>query len=246
MCGRYRQARDPREVAEFFGTVNPFPNTPPRWNIAPTQDALVVRRHPETGARHLDALRWGLVPHWAKDPSIGAHMINARAETVAERPGFRDAFARGRRCLVPADGFYEWRPWAGPKAPKQPYTVARRSGEPMAFAGLWEGWRSPEGEILRTFTIVTTDASEKLRALHDRMPAILPRAAWPMWLGEDDAEPAELLALLRPFDGAALAAWPVPRRVGRVAEDDTGLAERDPTAAPPPGLDDQLPGVWRR
>jgi putative SOS response-associated peptidase YedK len=241
MCGRYRQARDPREVAEFFETVNPFPNTPPRWNIAPTQDALVVRRHPETGARHLEALRWGLVPHWAKDPSIGARMINARAETVAEWPGFRDAFARGRRCLVPADGFYEWRKGDGPKAPKQPYTVALRDGSPMALAGLWEGWRGPGGEVVRTFTVITTDANEKLRALHDRMPVVLPRDTWPASLGETPAEAADLLALLRPYPSSELAAWPVPRRLGRVAEDDPGLAERDPTAFAPVGLDDPPP-----
>jgi len=229
-------------VAEFFETVNPFPNTPPRWNIAPTQDALVVRRHPETGARHLDALRWGLVPQWAKDLSIGARMINARAETVAERPGFRDAFNRGRRCLVPADGFYEWRAGAaGPRAPKQPYTVALHDGAPMALAGLWEGWRGPGGEVVRTFTIITTDANDKLRVLHDRMPVILPREAWRAWLGEEPAEAAELLALLRPYPSSELAAWPVPRRVGRVAEDDAGLAERDPTATPLPGLDDRPP-----
>jgi putative SOS response-associated peptidase YedK len=240
MCGRYRQARDPREVAEFFEAVNPLPNRTPSWNIAPMQDALVVRRHPDTGARHLDALRWGLVPSWEKEPSGGARLINARAEGVAERPAFRAAFAR-RRCLVPADGFYEWRAGAGPRAPKQPYTVALRDGAPMALAGLWAGWRSPEGEVMRTFTIITTAANEKLRALHDRMPVILPRAAWPAWLGEEPAEPAELLALLRPYPLSDLAAWPVPRRVGRVAEDDPGLAERDPTASAVSGLDDPPP-----
>jgi len=239
MCGRYRLARDPREVAEFFDTVNVFPNTPPRWNIAPMQDALVVRRHPETGARHLDALRWGLVPHWAKDLSVGVRMINARAETVAERRGFRDAFARGRRCLVPADGFYEWRAGDAPRAPKQPFTVALRDGSPMALAGLWEGWRGPDGEVVRTFTVITTDANEKLRALHDRMPVILPRDAFPAWLGEEPAEPDDLLALLRPYPSSELAAWPVPRRVGRVAEDDPRLAERDPNAPPLDGLNDQ-------
>jgi putative SOS response-associated peptidase YedK len=241
MCGRYRQARDPREVAEFFGTVNPLPNTPPSWNIVPTQDALVVRRHPETGARHLDALRWGLVPHWATDLSVGARMINARAETLAERPGFRDAFARRRRCLVLPDGFYKWRKGDGPKAPKQPYTVALKDGSPMALAGLWEGWRGPGGEVVRTFTIITTNANDKLRALHDRMPVSLPRNAWRAWLGEEPPEADDLLALLRPYPSSDLVAWPVPRRVGRVAEDDPGLAERDATALAATGLDDPPP-----
>jgi putative SOS response-associated peptidase YedK len=157
MCGRYRLAMAPGEVAEFFETVNPFPNTAPRWNIAPTQDALVVRRNPDTGARHLDALRWGLIPRWVKDLKAARQPINARAETVAASPMFRDAFARGRRCLVPADGFYEWCQGA-PKAPKQPFTVALGSGEPMAFAGLWEGWRGPGGEAVRSFTIITTSS----------------------------------------------------------------------------------------
>jgi putative SOS response-associated peptidase YedK len=241
MCGRYRQARDPREVAEFFGTVNPLPNTPPSWNIVPTQDALVVRRHPETGARHLDALRWGLVPHWATDLSVGARMINARAETLAERPGFRDAFARGRRCLVPADGFYERRAGVRLRAPKQPYTVALRDGTPMALAGLWDGWRGPGGNAVRSFAIVTCEANDKLRALHDRMPVILPRDTWAAWLGEEPAWPQDLLALLIPYPSSELAAWPVPRRVGRVAEDDPGLAERDPAAPAVAGLDDPPP-----
>jgi putative SOS response-associated peptidase YedK len=242
MCGRYRQARAPGEVAEFFETVNPIPNRPPSWNIAPTQDALAVRRHPETGARHLDALRWGLVPHWAKDTSIAARLINARAETVATTPAFRDAFARGRRCLVPADGFYEWRAGEEPKAPKQPYTIALRSGEPMALAGLWEGWRGPGGEVVRTFTILTCAANERLRPLHQRMPVVLPKEAWAAWLGDDgDTDADALLELLRPCPSEWLAVWPMPRRVGRVAEDDARLAERDPDANPPGELDDTPP-----
>lgn len=221
MCGRYRQARDPREVAEYFETVNPLPNGRRSWNIAPTQDALVVRRHPETGARHLDSLRWGLIPRWSKDGSGGAKMINARAETVAVKPAFRDAFAR-RRCLVPADGFYEWQA-APPGGRKQPFTIAAADGVPLAFAGLWEGWRAPDGgEVLRTFTIITTAANDQLRRLHERMPVMLPRTAWSAWLGEDAAEPEPLLsgALTPP-----LALWPVSARVGRVGEDDAGLAE---------------------
>lgn len=229
MCGRYRQARDPSEVAEYFETVNPFPNTRPSWNVAPTQDALVVRRHPETGARHLDALRWGLVPRWAKDASGGARMINARAETVAEKPAFRDAYRR-RRCLVPADGFYEWRAAAGGAraGPKQAYTVQAADGAPLSLAGLWEGWRDPaSGEVLRTFTIVTTAANETLRPLHDRMPVMLPRVAWPLWLGEAEEDaPGALSALLDGHLTPALEIWPVGPRVGRVSEDDAGLIER--------------------
>jgi putative SOS response-associated peptidase YedK len=238
MCGRYFQQRPPAEIAAYFQAVNPTPNLAPNWNRAPTQDGLVLRRHPETGARHLDALRWGLVPRWAKDLAIGSRMINARAESVAEKPAFREAFAK-RRCFVTADGFYEWRTEG--KA-KQPFAIAMADGAPMALAGLWEGWRGPDGEALRTFTIVTGEANTKLAAMHQRMPVILPREAWPAWLGEEEANAAELHDLLRPCPPEWLAAWPVSTRVNKVAENGPGLLERDPLAQPPPpGLDDPLP-----
>jgi putative SOS response-associated peptidase YedK len=239
MCGRYFQQRGPAAVARYFETVNPVPNLAPSWNRAPTQEALAVRRHPETGARHLDPLRWGLVPRWAKDPAIGSRMINARAESLAGKPAFRDAYAK-RRCIVTADGFYEWR--AEGRA-KQAYAVAMRDGAPMPLAGLWEGWRAPDGTILRTCTIVTTEANERLAAIHERMPVILPPEAWPLWLGEQEAEEgAEALrALLRPYPAAGLAVWPVGSRVNRVAENDRSLLARDPLAMPPPGLDDPPP-----
>lgn len=200
----------------------------------------MVRRHPETGERHLDALRWGLVPRWAKDLSVGMRMINARGESVAGKPAFRDAFRR-RRCIVPVDGFYEWRQGA-PKEPKQPYTAALRSGAPMALAGLWGAWRGPGDGIVRTFTVITTDACERLRPLHDRMPVILPREDWPLWLGETVApEPQELLRLIRPYPGETLSIWPVDRRVVRVSENDAYLVAGDPLASPPPELDDLPP-----
>lgn len=236
MCGRYRLHSAPGVLADWSETrLVPLPNVPPRWNIAPTQQSLVIRRHPETGERHLDPLRWGLVPHWAKDTSGAARLINARSETVATTPSCRDAF-RKRRCLVPADGFYEWRAVAGASR-KQPYAIARPSGEPMAFAGLWEGWRDPaSGEVLRTFTILTTDANRYLAPLHHRMPVILSRDAWRPWLGDDAATPEDLLALLRPSPEDALIAWPIAPRVGNVREDDAGLIERLPGVEdlPPP------------
>ncbi|SDB54248.1 SOS response-associated peptidase [Belnapia rosea] len=237
MCGRYFQQRGPAYVARYFETVNPLPNTPPSWNRAPTQEALVVRRHPETGARHLDPLRWGLVPRWASDPSVGSKMINARSEGITEKPSFREAFRR-RRCLVTADGFYEWRTEG---RAKQAFAIALAGGEPMALAGLWEGWRAPDGSILRTCTIVTGEANEKLSALHHRMPMILPREAWPAWLGEEPAEPEALLALLKPWPGEGVLAWPVSSRVNKVAENDAALLARDPFAIPPAGLDDPPP-----
>lgn len=235
MCGRYFQARSSGDIARYFGTTNATPNLLPSFNKAPTQDGLVVRRHPETGARHLDVLRWGLVPRWAKDATGAARMMNARGESVAEKPAFRDAFHK-RRCLVPMDGFYEWR--AEGKG-KQPFACALRSGEPMACAGLWEGWKQPDGEWLRTYTIVTCAADGRQALLHDRMPVILPPAAWDAWLGGEDE--AALLALLRPAEDPLLAFWPVASRVGRVAENDDGLIARDPLAVVPDGLDDPPP-----
>jgi putative SOS response-associated peptidase YedK len=238
MCGRYYQLRSSGDVARYFGISAGIPNLPPSFNRAPAQDALVARRHPESGARHLDALRWGLVPRWAKDASGGARMINARGETIADKPAFRDAF-RQRRCLVPMDGFYEWRAEGGGSA-KQPFACALRSGEPMVCAGLWEGWKQPDGAWLRSFTIITCASAGRQALLHDRMPVVLPRAAWDDWLGPDTGE-AALLALLRPADDALLAFWPVSPRVGRVAENDAGLIERDALAMPPPELDDPPP-----
>ena len=237
MCGRYFQQRGPAAVARYFETVNPLPNFAASWNRAPTQDAMVVRRHPETGQRHLDPLRWGLVPRWAKDASGAAKMINARAESVAEKSAFREAF-RKRRCLVTADGFYEWR--TDGKS-KQAFAVALADGAPMALAGLWEGWRAPDGGILRTCTIVTTEANEKLAPMHHRMPVILPPEAWGRWLGEDPADEEELLGLLRPCPPEMVAAWPVTSRVNKVAENDAGLLARDPLAVAPAGLDDTPP-----
>jgi putative SOS response-associated peptidase YedK len=236
MCGRYFQARASGDIARYFGTTNATPNLLPSFNTAPTQDGLVVRRHPATGARHLDVLRWGLVPRWSKDAAAGARMINARGETVADKPAFRDAFRR-RRCLVPMDGFYEWR---SEGRAKQPFACALRSGEPMACAGLWEGWQQPDGAWLRTYSIVTCAAAGRQALLHERMPVILPRDAWEGWL-DPAAAPADLLALLRPAEDAALAFWPVAARVGRVAENDAGLIARDPLAQPPPALDDPSP-----
>lgn len=232
MCGRYFQARSTGDIARYFATVNAVPNLVPSFNKAPTQDGLAVRRHPETKALHLDVLRWGLVPRWAKDASGAARMMNARGESVAGKPAFREAF-RKRRCLVPMDGFYEWR---GEGKARQPFACALRSGEPMACAGLWEGWKQPDGDWLRTFTIITCASAGRQALLHDRMPVILPRAAWDPWLaGEDDAA---LRALLKPAEDALLAFWPVAARVGRVAENDAALLERDPLAQPPPDLDD--------
>jgi putative SOS response-associated peptidase YedK len=232
MCGRYFQARGSGDIARYFGTTNAVPNLIPSFNKAPTQEGLVVRRHPETGARHLDGLRWGLVPRRAKDATGAARMMNARGESVAEKPAFRDAFAK-RRCLVPMDGFYEWRTEG---KSKQPFACSLKSGEPMACAGLWEGWKQPDGDWLRTYSIITCAAAGRQALLHERVPVILPRDVWDDWLEGDDPT-----ALLKPAEDSLLAFWPVAARVGRVAENDAGLIVRDPLAVAPAGLDDPPP-----
>jgi len=217
MCGRYASFLPAEALRGLFHTVNPTPNWEPTWNMAPTRDAPVVRLHPETRARHLDLLRWGLVPHWAKDPKSVRQPINARAETLATTPMFRDTLAR-RRCLVPADVFYEWQAANGAKLP---FAVARADGQPMVFAGLWEGWRGADGTVLRTFTIVTTNANAVLRPIHERMPVILEPSDWPTWLGEVDDDPAHLL---RP-SSAELRVWRVGTAVNNVRNDNAALLE---------------------
>lgn len=211
MCGRYAQHTEIRQLGDLFGVTGPLPNARASWNVAPTNKAPVVRVNPETRARHIDLLQWGLVPRWAKDLK-STKPINARAETIATSPMFRDAF-KSRRCIVPADAYYEWRVEEGGK---QPYAIARLDGSPTAFAGIWEGWRSPDGEILRTFAIVTTDANAELRHIHDRMPVVLEPESWATWLGEAEGAPAELL---RPAAEGVMHAWRVGKAVGSVRND---------------------------
>ena len=215
MCGRFASTTPPDAVARRFKTAGPVPNAAPSWNVAPSQPAMVVRWHPESGERRLDLLTWGLVPHWTKDLAKARKPINARAETVATSPMFRDAFHR-RRCIVPADAFYEWQ--ATPDG-KRPHAIARADGAMIAFAGLWESWRAPGDEVLRSFTILTTAANDALRPLHARMPVLIEPADWPLWLGETAGEPA---ALLRP-SAAALRIWPVCARVNNVRNDGPDL-----------------------
>jgi len=216
MCGRYAAFLPAEAVARLFRVVNPPPAAAPSWNVAPGQDALVVRRHPDTGARHLDLLSWGLLAHWTT--ARAPRPINARAETIARSGLFRGAFAR-RRCLVPADAFYEWRAVADGK---QPFAIARTDRQPMAFAGLWEGFKGPDGAVVRSFAIVTTTASADVAAVHDRMPAILAAPDWATWLGETEGDPA---ALLHPAPDGTLAAWPVSRKVNTPRNNAADLLE---------------------
>jgi len=219
VCGRYLSALPPAELARVFRIFDELPNVTPSWNVAPTARRPVVRLHPATARRRLDLLSWGLVPGFTTDLKAARKPINARAETVARSPLFRGAFER-RRCLVPADGFYEWRVEQGGK---QPYAVARTDGRPMALAGLWEGWRSADGEILRSYAIITTAANTDMAALHDRMPLILEEADWPVWLGEVPGAPDALLAPPQPGN---LRLWPVSTAVNSVRNDRPELADR--------------------
>jgi putative SOS response-associated peptidase YedK len=211
MCGRYASFLPAEALARIFGTVNPLPNLEPTWNMAPTKDAPVVRLSRE-GERHLDALKWGLVPYFTKDLRKARKPINARSETVATSGMFREAFANCR-CLVPAPVYYEWRD--DPEG-KTPFAVARADGDPVVFGGIWEAWKSPEGERLLTFATITTDANKLLAPIQDRMPVIVERADWPLWLGEVDGDAA---ALLRAAPDDVLRVWPVDKKVGNVRND---------------------------
>jgi putative SOS response-associated peptidase YedK len=230
MCGRARLSSDASELKSAFGipAERPTPNIPANWNAAPTQDLPVVRYDAAAGERRLDIMRWGLVPFWAKDLKIGYSTFNAKAEGIETKPTFREAF-RQRRCLVPFDSFYEWKKVG--KA-RQPYAIARADRRLLALAGLWEAWHSPQGETLRSFTIVTTAANALLAPLHERMPVILDPADWPLWLGETPAGPAELKTLLRPCPPDLLVSWPVSPRVGNVRNNDPALIEPLAAAAP--------------
>ena len=220
MCGRFAR-RSTREVlADWFGVdLEDLPPFAPSYNVAPQSVQPAVRLGRDTGEREFALMRWGLVPFWAKDAKIGYSTINARAEEAANKPAFREALRR-RRCLVPADAFYEWER-SDPKD-RRPFAIALKSGEPYAFAGLWESWRPKEGEPMQTFSILTTDANEVLEPIHNRMPVILEPRDYDRWL---DPEAAERLPtdLLRPFPAERMIAWPVSKRVGNVRNDDPDL-----------------------
>jgi putative SOS response-associated peptidase YedK len=218
MCGRFSLAADPSTIAQRFGVRTPIAESAastPHFNIAPTKAVIVVG---DDGTRYLTEMRWGLIPSWAKDPAIGNRMINARAETVATKPAFRVAL-RKHRCLVVADGFYEWQQ-VGRK--KQPFYIALKSREPFGFAGLWETWTAPDREEIKTCTIITTEANELLKPIHDRMLVILPREAEAVWLDPQILEPERLLPLLTPYPAEEMVAYPVSTQVNNPSHDSPG------------------------
>ena len=219
MCGRFTIFADPGRLAERFQAELPAEGLQPRYNAAPTQRLPVILNEVPPA---IQLLQWGLIPSWAKDPAIGSRMINARAETLAEKPSFRAAFKK-RRCLVLADGFYEW---LQTPAGKQPMRITLASGEPFAMAGLWESWHAPDGSLLRTFTIVTGEPNELVAPIHNRMPAILLPEHEAIWL-DNAAEPAIWQDILRPYPAQRMAAYPVSRRVNFVGNDDEGLVRHE-------------------
>ena len=212
MCGRVHLSSDYSEVriALELDDRAGVPNLQPSWNVAPTDDILVVRPDRATGRRISEKMKWGLIPAWSKEPKMMGPTFNARAETIDRTSTFRDAWRTGRRCLVVTNGFYEWR-----KRDKQPYAIARAKQTFTVMAGIWEEWRARDGsEVIRSCTIITTDANDLIGRLHDRMPVILAEADWPSWLGEAPASEAELKALLRPYPSAEMELWPVGLAVG--------------------------------
>ena len=234
MCGRYAITLPPEAVRAYFAFAEQ-PNFPPRYNVAPTQPIPVVRADPWSAGqtRRFILMRWGFIPGFVKDPKDFPLLINARAETLADKPSFRAALRR-RRCLIIADGFYEWRRAAGSGgrggAPRRPYLVRRTSGEPLGFAGLYETWCDPTGGEIDTACIVTTSANRLVGQLHDRMPAILGPEAFAAWLDVDGVDAVKALALVKPAPEEALELVEIGPAVNRVANDDASLQE--PVAAP--------------
>lgn len=221
MCGRIIQSGGPElpGLKITLGTPDDSRVKKPRYNGAPSQDLLVIRRHPRTGEYEADLLRWGLIPYWVKEAKPKTKPINAKAERVASAPMFRAAYAK-RRCLVPVDGFFEWQSAKGAKT-RQPYAVGMQDGSPFGLAGLWENWQDPAtGEWLRTFCIVTCQANELVAQIHDRMPVIIPPAAYERWLACIEPDPRDLLV---PYPSGLMRLWPVSLRVNSALNDDPDL-----------------------
>jgi putative SOS response-associated peptidase YedK len=220
VCGRFTQERPASELAEIFGAEPLVDDPGGHYNVAPTDEALVVVQRDDR--RAVTAYRWGLIPHWATEARIGSRMFNARAETLTASPAFREAFRR-RRCLVPVDSFYEWKREG---SVRQPYRVTQADGRPLALAGLWAGWHDPSTDaVRRTFTIVTSAPNDALSDLHDRMPVVVPEAAWARWLAPAPADFGELLGLLGPNEEVRLDIYAVSRLVNDVRQDGPALIE---------------------
>jgi len=215
MCGRYRLSRRNQLIAEYFDTDNEV-DWEPRYNIAPSQPVGIIRQNPSTPERHFSLARWGLIPSWASDPSIGFKTINARSETVASKPAFRDAFT-SRRCLLPADGFFEW---SRRGKEKQPFHFGMQNDSLFAFAGLWDRWTDPTGDVIESCSILTTTPNSLLADVHDRMPVILRPENYDLWLDPGFKDVKTLAEVLVPFDAAQMRRFPVSTRINSASNDD--------------------------
>ena len=216
MCGRYRLSRRKHLVEEYFESVSSEEDWSPRYNIAPTQPVPVIRQNPKEPVRELSLMKWGLIPSWAPNPSVAASMINARSETASTKPAFRDAL-KSRRCLIPADAFYEW---VRKGKAKQPYCFEVNNGKLFAFAGIWDRWKDPQGGWIKTCSILTTTPNAVTSAVHDRMPVILDPDAYDLWLDPGMTNVAAASELLKPYDATSMRSYPVSTRINHVANDD--------------------------
>jgi putative SOS response-associated peptidase YedK len=221
MCGRYRLSRRKQLIEEQFNCDPWEEDWSPRYNIAPTQPVPVIRQNPKEPVRELSLMRWGLIPHWAKDASSAASTINARSETAATKPAFRDPI-KFRRCLIPADGFYEW---ARKGASKQPFCFEVNDAELFAFAGLWDGWKNPDGQWIKTCSILTTTPNAVTSAVHDRMPVIVHPDGYHLWLDPGLTDARVVSELLKPYDARRMRAYPVSTRINHVANDDVECSQ---------------------
>jgi putative SOS response-associated peptidase YedK len=220
MCGRYRLSRRKQILEEHFDSVSGEEDWTPRYNIAPTQPVPIIRQHPREPVREMSLVRWGLIPSWSKDSSTAAKMINARSETVSTLPAFRDAM-KSRRCIIPADGFYEWQKKG---KTKQPYCFEVNDGKLFAFAGIWDRWKNPSGDMVETCSILTTTPNAVTSAVHDRMPVILDPEGYDLWLDPGMKNVNTASELLKPYDARSMRCYPVATRVNHVANDDEGCS----------------------
>jgi putative SOS response-associated peptidase YedK len=221
MCGRYRLSRRKQIIEEHFDTSRWDDDWEPRYNIAPTQPIAVIRQHPKEPVRQISIMRWGLIPSWARDASIASRTINAKAETAATKAAFRDPI-RFRRCLIPADGFYEW---VRRGTSKQPFCFEVNDGELFAFAGLWDGWKDSNGKWVKTCSILTTTPNAVTSTVHDRMPVILDPDNYDLWLDPGMQNVAAVSELLKPYDASLMRCYPTSSRVNNVVNDDAECSQ---------------------
>lgn len=222
MCGRYRLSRRKQIIGEYFDASDWQDDWSARFNIAPMQPAPVIRQHPKEPVRQISTMRWGLIPNWARDASIASGTINAKSETVANKPAFRDSL-RLRRCLIPADGFYEWKRTAGSK---QPFCFEVNYGELFAFAGIWDSWNNPDRQWIKTFSILTTTPNAVTAAVYDRMPVILDPGSYDLWLDPRMQNVAAISELLKPHEARLMWCYPVSSRLNHVTNDDADCSRR--------------------